>query len=508
MLRHNLWLVLLVFALATAAGVYFSERQAKRYESSADVFLGTQNQAASLSGVPVTSEDPARQAATQADLARNPAVAVQALKLAHVRGRTAPELLSNSSVSSASDADILTFSVSDAEPGIAERLAEAYAIAYTHYRRRLDTTAVTSALREVNNRLADLAAEGGTKSAAYANLLNTQQQLSTLQVLQGSNALLVRAASSAQQTQPKPTRNALLAAVLGLLLGVGLAFGRDALNTRVRNATEVEERLHLQLLGRVPPPPRRMRSKSGLLMLAKPRSVEAESFRILATSLEFANLDRSARSIMFTSALRGEGKSTTVANLAVTLARTGRRVALVDLDLRQPSLAKFFDLGDRPGVVDVALGRVSLEQALTPIPVYDAPDAERTHSLNGRGEGVLAVIGAGQAPESAAELVGSPALRHMIGELESTFGLVLIDAPPILGLSDAMTIAGKVDGVVVVARQAVIRHGMLQELRRVLADTPAPKLGFVLTGAGGPESYGYGYGYGYAGSNAGHSRET
>ena len=159
-----------------------------------------------------------------------------------------------------------------------------------------------------------------------------------MQALLGSNALLVRAASGAVQTQPRPTRNGALAAMLGLLLGVGLVFLRDALNTRVRTAGEVQSRLDLPQLGRIPEPPRRLRSGKGIVMLTDPLSPAAEPFRILAANLDFVNLERNARTIMFTSATHGEGKSTTVANLAVALARGGRRVILADLDVRKPSL--------------------------------------------------------------------------------------------------------------------------------------------------------------------------
>ena len=156
--------------------------------------------------------------------------------------------------------------------------------------------------------------------------------------------MLVRSAGRAVQTQPKPLRNGALAAMLGLLLGVGLVFLRDALNTRVRTAAELESHLDLPQLGRVPEPTRRLRAGNGIVMLTDPLSPAAEPYRILATNLDFVNLERNAQTIMFTSATRGEGKSTTVANLAVALARGGRRVILVDLDVRKPSLASFFSL--------------------------------------------------------------------------------------------------------------------------------------------------------------------
>ena len=121
------------------------------------------------------------------------------------------------------------------------------------------------------------------------------------------------------------------------MLGVGLAFGIDALDTRVRSATEIGERLGLPLLARVPPPPKGFAKENRLVMLAQPTGTSAEAFRMLRTNLDFATLeDVDVRTILVTSAVEQEGKSTTAANLALAEARAGRRVALVDLDLRRP----------------------------------------------------------------------------------------------------------------------------------------------------------------------------
>lgn len=500
-LRRGWWIVGLTVVLATGAAVYGSTRQQARYRSSADVFLSTQNLAATVSNVQTPSSNPVRDAATQADLAQTPIVARRALKLARLEGRTATALLASSSVSSAANADILTFSVTDHEPQIAERLAEDYATAYTQYRRRLDTSAIVGARREIEAQLATLKASRQGHGAVYANLLEKDQELRTMQVLLGSNALLVRSASGAVQTQPKPRRNGALAALLGLMLGVGLVFLRDALNTRVRTAAEVHSRLDLPQLGRVPEPPRRLRSGSGIVMLTDPLSPAAEPFRILATNLDFVNLERNARTIMFTSATRGEGKSTTVANLAVALARGGRRVILVDLDVRKPSLAGLFALGGPQGLTTVVLGRASLDDVLVPIPLRD-PGAADDRPTNGSTRGVVEVLPVGPLPPNPAEFVGSHALAALFAELEQRADLVLVDAPPILDLSDAMTLSARVDGLVVVTRLPVVKRSTLLELHRVLATAPTTKLGFVLTGTTAGDTYGaYEYGYGVPGGS-------
>ena len=501
-LRRGLWIVALTTALAAVGAVYASHRQQKLYRSSADVYLSNQNLAASLASVqPAAYEDPARVAATQAQLATTPQVAAAALRIAHVTDRTPSELLSRSSVTSSADDDILTFSVTDPSPSLAQRLAQADATAYTRYRRKLDTIAISQALDKADARLAELKAAGEQHSTVYGNLLDKQQQLSTLKVLQGSNAEVVREGSKAVLTQPKTKRNAALAAVLGLVLGAGLALLRDAFNTRVRTAGEVQELLDLPLLARIPEPARRLRSKNHLAMLNDPSSPAAEAYRILGTNLDFVNLERSARTIMFTSAQHSEGKSTTVANLALALARAGRRVILVDLDLRAPSVGGFFYTDGNRGLTNVALGKLDLDDALAPIPLLQYEGEERA-SRNGSAGGLLQVLPVGPLPPNPAEFTGSHALAELLAELEQRADLVLIDATPMLQLSDAMTLTTRVDALVVVARLSLIRRTMLTELRRVLDTAPIAKLGVVVTGADVSESYGDSYGYGHSGRAA------
>lgn len=232
-------------------------------------------------------------------------------------------------------------------------------------------------------------------------------------------------------------------------------------------------------------------------MLEEPHGVHAEVFRMLRTNLEFANLDRGARTIMFTSAVEEEGKSTTVANLAVAIARAGHSVALVDLDLRRPFLARFFDLEEHPGLTDVALGHVDLQTALARRAIVEA-DGRPTLNGNGQAgvEGVLDILTSGPPPPDAGEFVGSGVLRNILDELREAADFVLIDVPPMLHVGDAMALAARVDALVVLTRLSVARRSMLNELRRLLDACPAAKLGFVVAGADLEHGY-YGHGSGY-----------
>jgi succinoglycan biosynthesis transport protein ExoP len=495
------WVILQAALLVPAAAVLFSLQQSRLYEASSEVLLSRQNLAAALTDTPdvTLSEDAARLVETQAKLARVPAVAAAALAEAEVIDRTPHQFLDSSKVSGVPNADLLQFAVTDRSPAVAVRLASAYARQFTIYRRQLDTAALERARGEVSERLTALEESGERQSALYATLAEKEQQLRTMEALQTANAFVVRSADEARQVQPRPIRNAILGLAIGIVLGLGLAFLWEALDTRVRSAGEIGEQLGLPLLARVPEPPRRLRKENQLVMLAEPTGIHAEAFRILRTNLELANLARGARTIMVTSAVEAEGKSTTVANLAVAYARAGMRVALVDLNLRRPSLARLFRLdAGRPGLTDVALGNVQLSHAISWIPVSDTPATGI--SMNGRGPAAntLQLLPAGRAPPGAGEFIGTIDLAYVLERLVEHADLVLIDAPALLHVGDAMTLSGRVDALLIVTRLNVVRRPMLAEVRRALDSSPVARLGFVLTGARLEEANGYGHDSAYS----------
>ena len=506
--RRRKWVVIQAMIIVPLVAVGLSLLQPKVFQSSAQVLVSRQNFPSNLTGTPDSSLFiPAdRVMQTETDVARVTPIARQVVEKVGARGLTAGKLLASSSVSELANSQILVFTVKNANPALSRRLASAYARQYTIYRHQLDTASLESAQAQVQARIEQLTAEGKKGSPLYKTLSSRNDLLSSMIALQTKNAHVVQVPTGSVQVQPKPIRNAVLGIVLGLILGLGLAFLLEALDSRVRNADEISDRLGaLPLLARLPRPERKLRTK-GL-----PDFAQDESFRILRTQLDLARLEHPATTIMVTSAVVQEGKSTTAANLATALARAGRRVILVDLDLYRPTLGEFFSFSG-PGVTDVVLGGANLSDALVPIPIAGqlGGNQDGSHSPgNGLHAGSLHVLPAGQIPpDLGGDFMNTQALRDVLQRLEERADTVIVDTSPLLLTGDAMTLSTMVDGLLLVVRLNVVRRKMLSDLARILERTPATKLGFVLTDVPPEPGYGYGHAYGRGYSEKGPARQV
>jgi polysaccharide biosynthesis transport protein len=482
--RHKL-LIGVVALLVPVGALYFSLSQEPRFKASSEVLLSRQDLASALTSIPNPNADiqPELLTTTQERLARVPEVARRTLIAAGVTDRDSAELLESSSVRGEANTDVLTFTVTNDDPAVARALATAYAEQFTEYRHELEIASVRIAGSELEERLSELRAADAERTAFYRTLVAKQRQLETLEVLQTPSASVIRRAAEAAQVQPRPLRALALALPLGVLLAMAFALVAHLLDTRVWSASEIAQRLSLRLLGRVPDLPRRFRPSDRLVMLHRPRSGRAGVFRVLRANLELANRTHEASTIMFTSAGAREGKSTTVANLAIALARAGRDVLLVDLDLRRPTIGALFGLDGRTGLSEVIMGRAELQEALVEVPVHSASGSRRRTTGGLDLGGVLRVLPAGRLSVNLADLADSAAVPQLLEQAQAVAGVVLIDAPPLLDDGVTIALSAHVEGVVLVARARKLRRALLGEVRRLLAGTPSIKLGVVVTAA-------------------------
>jgi succinoglycan biosynthesis transport protein ExoP len=503
--RRWKWAILACVIVAPLVAVLVSRREPSVYEASAQILIKRQNLALELQGVnDPTAADATRIIQTQAQLARLPEVARRTVAAAGVK-EDASQLIGNSSVRTEDNNDILTLLVRDRDPIIAARLATAYAEQFTKYSNELDNAAISTTLRAVEARITSLEAAGDKNSPLYTTLVSKAEELRTLEALQTSRTVVVREASGAGKISPNPSRAGMLGSILGVVVGLGLAFFAEALDPRIRSEDKLRAAFNLPLLGRLPRPPFRLRRRNRLVMMDAPGTPHAEAFRMMAANLDFVTLKSAIKTIMVTSALPHEGKTTTVANLGIAFARQGRKVILIDFDAQSPSLHDFFDMDDGPGLLDMALGRADLDDAFAQIklaefdvkpngaqaasaPMGARPSigfAEATSALTTTGS--LKILRTGEATQDISSFLSSDIAAQVLNTIALDADLVLIDSPPLLQSSAAITLATDVDAILVVSRLKTLNAPALRELARVLADGfPTRRLGFAVTNSDMP----------------------
>ncbi|HEX7308401.1 polysaccharide biosynthesis tyrosine autokinase [Lentzea sp.] len=264
----------------------------------------------------------------------------------------------------------------------------------------------------------------------------------------------------------------------GLVLGVGAALVRNAADTRVRGEADLPRSVNGAVLGEIPFDRQAAQNPT---LLRSQQSSRAEAFRKLRTNLQFVSAVGELRSVVITSSMPNEGKSTTAVNLALTLVDSGMKVVVVDADLRQPRIAHYLGLVDTVGLTTVLLDRIGLDEALQ------------------RWDGGLHVLTAGELPPNPSELLGSPATSKLIGELETRFDLVIIDSPPLLPVTDAALLARCATGVLLVTAIGRTTRDQLERSVRALETVCARVVGTVLNLTPAPSGQEPGY-YRYGGT--------
>lgn len=269
--------------------------------------------------------------------------------------------------------------------------------------------------------------------------------------------------------KPKVPVYMLLAALIGIVVGVGLAFFIEYLDTSVKTIEDIEKYLSLTVLAVVP-------RDIAVLIKQKRDSADAEVYRILKANIEFNQADREANSYTLVSGGPGEGKSTTLNNLAYTYAKSGARVLVVDADLRRPSQHRFFDIDNSVGLADYIQHKVELEAIIKPTKLEN-----------------LSFIPSGKLPQDDAGILNSPRMGSLISQLKKQYDIVFLDSPPILGVSDASMLVSEVDNTIMVVQHRRFPRGMLQRVKQTVTHVGGNLIGVVLNNVDTRQDDSYSY---------------
>jgi polysaccharide biosynthesis transport protein len=278
-----------------------------------------------------------------------------------------------------------------------------------------------------------------------------------------------------QPVKPKKLQNMLVAIVVGLMFGVGVAMFLEYLDDTIQTADDAEGVAQLPTLGIIPW--LRSTADAQLITLSDPRSPASESYRTLRTNIKFLSADNPLHTMTITSAGPEEGKSTTIANLGVSFAQTGKKVLIVDTDMRKPTIHSIFKLRSDIGVTSVLAGDMPLDQAI------QKTDAES-----------LDVLTCGPIPPNPAELLESQRFQGLIEELKTRYDVVLFDAPPVIAVTDASILAAKLDGLILLMGVNKVTRKAAKHALQLLASARVKVWGMVVRGVR-PDNDGYYYAY-------------
>lgn len=280
--------------------------------------------------------------------------------------------------------------------------------------------------------------------------------------------------------KPRPILNYGIAVFVGLMIGLGMAVLREILDTSIRSASALERATGVAVIGVIPYDD--SAKASPLIVDGHVKSIRAEAFRQLRTNLEFVDVDSPAKIVVITSSVAEEGKSSTATNLAVIFAEAGKKVLLIEGDLRRPRVADYLGIEGAVGLTNVLAGQVDVDDVLQPW-----------------GRGGLTVLPSGSIPPNPSEMLGSQSMVELLRAMVDRFDMILVDTPPLLPVTDAAVMAAHADGALL-----VVRHGATSRHQTAIAAASLKKvdarlLGSVLNMAPtrGADAYSYGYGYGY-----------
>jgi len=442
---HRNWIIMLALLLVgLIGGAAYAFTQAPKYVASTQLYVSVRSEGAATGDLVQGTTFARQMVTTYVDVIGTGLVLEPVIEELGLDA-TVSGLASRVTATTPLNTVTINISVTDTDPETAAAIANQTAISFTD---------------AVQNTLEKPAAEGATSPV---NITVTDP-----------------ATAPTRPSSPNIPLLVLIGGLLGLAAGIAIAVLRHVLDVRIHTLHDIEQLTDRPMLGGIAFDPDAQRRP--LIVHADPRSPRSESFRTLRTNLQFLGVDSGPRTLVVSSSGPGEGKSTTTANLAIALAETGVRVALLDGDLRLPRIADYMGMEGGVGLTNVLIGQVELADA-----------------LQKWGANQLFVLPSGPVPPNPSELLGSAAMDRTLASLEEYFDYVLIDAPPLLLVTDAAVVGKKTSGVILVAASGKTKKQELAGAIRTLETAGVSMLGTVVTmlPTKGPDSYGYGaYTYG------------
>jgi succinoglycan biosynthesis transport protein ExoP len=478
-LRRRWRVVALVPGVAVVISLAVGLQSQKKYDATAKVVVNPRNQVTALlnPGAAAPSADPERDLNTEVSRIKTVPLAEAVRRQLRLRG-DATALLERVSTSLEGTTNIVDIKVRDADPARAAALANAFASRYVAVRESDVRSAFQQAATRAREQLQSL-------SPAQRQLDQGRQLRSRLQelevggALQAGNAQVIQPATApTTPAGPRVLFDSILAGFLGLVLGMVAAGVLELLDRHVKDEDDVRLITSLPSLATIPPPRRAMRNRH--LELGREQT---ESYRSLAANLRFFKLGREVKTLIITSPSPRDGKTSVTLFLAGALAELGQRVIAVECDLRRPRFAEYLDLPQSAGLSASLAGMVSWSEEVDEIDVSDW----RAGPPRARGETTrFSVLPGGAPPPNPHALLSSSEMQELLVELHRSADVVLLDAPPLGTVADAVPLLPWVDGVALVVR---LQHTTRDDLRKacnLLAELDAPVVGTVLTGGARP----------------------
>lgn len=459
------WFILFAVVFTTVGSYVYFEREPESYEASTKLFIAQESDPAL--GVAGGFSD-ARTVANQAQLLKSREVAESVKRLTGYVG-DAGALSGAVRAVSSEETDFISITATGRTALEAQAIANGYAQAFIELRsdRRREQLDKTLAALEAQRRQIPVSPE---TAASREELSSRIRALRVAGSTAPGNAQQVDAAGPGGLTSQSPKRQALFAFVLTLLASCALAYAATRFDNRITSPEDAGLAYRRPVLGTVGHDKDIVHFEGGRPAVA---GSAKEAFRGLRVNLRLAALSEPVRIILVTSANPGEGKSTLVRNLALTLHEAGQRVAVVDADLRKPSLAPLFGVEPGPGLTDVLTGDLSLDDATISVLAHSAPPAASAEAVDDasarRG---LTLLNAGHEPANPPAVLESKDLRSVLRELAEQHDYVLIDTPPILSVSDAIPLMDAVDAMIIPARIGTTTRRAAQTASELIARVP------------------------------------